>query len=214
MKSFPMPLSTKEEQWYLLEWKNGDKEARNVLIERNMRLVAHIVKKYNYGEHETEDLISVGTIGLIKAINTFQMDKGIRLATYASCCIENELLMLFRSEKKKGKDMYLSDTIGSDKEGNEVHMLDVLESDSVDVVERLELEENTQKLYRFMDQVLTKREMKILKLRYGLLGEEEQTQREIARNLNISRSYVSRIEKKAIGKLKQCFDLEREKKYG
>lgn len=208
VKSFPKPLSTKEEQIFLKACKNGDKEARDILIERNLRLVAHIVKKYNHTDKDMDDLISVGTIGLIKAIDTFNMEKGIRLATYASCCIENELLMLFRSDKKQQKDVSMSEPIGSDKEGNEIRLLDIMESENVDVVEQMTLHENIGKLYIFMRQVLSKREQEILILRYGLFGEKEKTQREIAQMLHISRSYVSRIEKKALQKLKECYDKE------
>lgn len=208
MKSFPKPLSTKEEQWYLKACKDGDKQAREILIERNLRLVAHIVKKYNNADKDMEDLISIGTIGLIKAIDSFNMEKGIRLATYASCCIENELLMLFRSEKKLARDVSMSEPIGSDKEGNEIHLLDIMESENIDVIEQMTLHEDICKLYIFMKQVLSKREQEILILRYGLFKEEEQTQREIAERLRISRSYVSRIEKKALKKLKECYDKE------
>ena len=208
VKSFPKPLSTKEEQWYLKACKDGDRQAREVLIERNLRLVAHIVKKYNSVDKDMEDLISIGTIGLIKAIDSFNMEKGIRLATYASCCIENELLMLFRSEKKQAKDVSMSEPIGSDKEGNEIHLIDIMESENVDVIEQMTLHEDICKLYIFMKQVLSKREQEILILRYGLFKEQEQTQREIAEKLHISRSYVSRIEKKALRKLKECYDRE------
>ena len=208
MKSFPKPLSTKEEQWYLRACKDGDRQAREVLIERNLRLVAHIVKKYNSTDKDMEDLISIGTIGLIKAIDSFNMEKGIRLATYASCCIENELLMLFRSEKKQAKDVSMSEPIGSDKEGNEIHLIDIMESENVDVIEQLTLHDDIHKLYIFMKQVLSKREQEILILRYGLFRQEEQTQREIAEKLQISRSYVSRIEKKALRKLKECYEKE------
>lgn len=208
VKSFPKPLSTKEEQWYLKACKDGDKQAREILIERNLRLVAHIVKKYNNADKDMEDLISIGTIGLIKAIDSFNMEKGIRLATYASCCIENELLMLFRSEKKLARDVSMSEPIGSDKEGNEIHLLDIMESENIDVIEQMTLHEDICKLYIFMKQVLSKREQEILILRYGLFKEEEQTQREIAERLRISRSYVSRIEKKALKKLKECYDKE------
>ena len=208
MKSFLKPLSTKEEQQYLLAYKQGDLQARNVLIERNMRLVAHIVKKYHSAERDSEDLISIGTIGLIKAIDTFQIEKGIRLATYASCCIENELLMLFRSEKKMGKDVSLSEPIGSDKEGNEICLLDIIESEPVDVAEQMDTRENIRKLSIFMKEVLSEREQEILILRYGLFGHKEMTQREIAERMHISRSYVSRIEKKALRKLKECYEKE------
>ena len=214
VKSFPKPLSTKEEQWYLKACKDGDRQAREVLIERNLRLVAHIVKKYNSVDKDMEDLISIGTIGLIKAIDSFNMEKGIRLATYASCCIENELLMLFRSEKKQAKDVSMSEPIGSDKEGNEIHLIDIMESENVDVIEQMTLREDICKLYIFMKQVLSKREQEILILRYGLFKEQEQTQREIAEKLQISRSYVSRIEKKALKKLKECYDKESGNKDG
>ena len=206
MKSFPIPLSTKEEQQYILLCKNGDLNARKILIERNLRLVAHIVKKYNSNEREVDDLISIGTIGLIKAIDTFDADKGIRLATYASRCIDNELLMMLRSGKKQSRDVYLYEPIGSDKEGNEINLLDVIESVDEDVVENMELSENIKRLYQFLDLVLTRREKDIIVLRYGLDGKNEVTQREIAETLGISRSYVSRIEKKALKKLKKCYD--------
>lgn len=212
MKSFLKPLSTKEEQQYLLAYKQGDLQARDILIERNMRLVAHIVKKYNSAERDSEDLISIGTIGLIKAIDTFQIEKGIRLATYASCCIENELLMLFRSEKKMGKDVYLSEPIGSDKEGNEICLLDIMESEPVDVAEQMDMQENIRKLWIFMKEVLSEREQEILILRYGLFGHKEMTQREIAARMHISRSYVSRIEKKLLKKLRDCYESEGGKK--
>lgn len=212
MKSFLKPLSTKEEQQYLLAYKQGDLQARDILIERNMRLVAHIVKKYNSAERDSEDLISIGTIGLIKAIDTFQIEKGIRLATYASCCIENELLMLFRSEKKMGKDVYLSEPIGSDKEGNEICLLDIIESEPVDVAEQMDMQENIRKLWIFMKEVLSEREQEILILRYGLFGHKEMTQREIAARMHISRSYVSRIEKKLLKKLRDCYESEGGKK--
>ncbi|SFR68557.1 RNA polymerase sporulation sigma factor SigK [Anaeromicropila populeti] len=206
MKSFPMPLSTKEEQHYIQLCKIGDKAAREILIERNLRLVAHIVKKYNANDKEIDDLISIGTIGLIKAIDTFDMDKGIRLATYASRCIDNELLMMLRNGKKQSRDVYLYEPIGADKEGNEINLLDIIESVDDDIVELMELEENTKKLYQFFDKVLSEREKEIIKLRYGLGGEDEATQREIADMLGISRSYVSRIEKKALRKLRESFD--------
>lgn len=195
MKSFPKPLSTKDEADYLIRCKAGDKEARNKLIEHNLRLVAHIVKKYNMVDKETDDLISVGTIGLIKAIDTFDDEKGIRLATYASRCIDNELLMLLRSNKRLNKEIYLYDPIGSDKEGNEINLLDIIEETDTDIVERIVLEEDIKKLYSVIDRVLTDREREIISLRYGLIQKKEVTQREIANKLGISRSYVSRIEK-------------------
>lgn len=206
MKSFPKPLSTKEEKEYLRQCKNGCKEARDTLIERNLRLVAHIVKKYNVGDKEIDDLISIGTIGLIKAIDNFDMDKGIRLATYASKCIENELLMMLRSAKKLSKEVYLYEPIGADREGNEINLLDIIECVDADIVDNLELEDNVKKLYQLISSVLTARERQIIELRYGLKDKEEVTQREIANKLGISRSYVSRIEKKALKKLKTHFD--------
>lgn len=206
MKSFPKPLSTKEEQMYLKLCQNGVKEARDILIERNQRLVAHIVKKYNANDKDTDDLISIGTIGLIKAIDTFDMTKGIRLATYASRCIENELLMLLRGEKKQSKEVYLYEPIGADKEGNEINLLDIIESVDIDIVEELELRRNIKILYALVNEVLTGREKQIIILRYGLSNNKEVTQREIAKELNISRSYVSRIEKKALKKLKEGFE--------
>lgn len=191
----------------LLLCKAGDKTARDVLIVRNLRLVAHIVKKYNSQDRETDDLISIGTIGLIKSIDTFDADKGIRLATYASRCIDNELLMMLRSGKKQSKEVYLYEPIGSDKEGNEINLLDVIESTDEDFIDSYELRENVKCLYSFIDSCLTPREKEIILLRYGLHGTREITQREIAERLNISRSYVSRIEKKALRKLRNRFDL-------
>lgn len=189
MKAFPKPLSTKEEQEYLRQWKNGFKEARDILIERNLRLVAHIVKKYGSIDKDADDLISIGTIGLIKAIDTFDMEKGIRLATYASRCIDNELLMMLRSNKKQSKEVYLYEPIGADKEGNEINLLDIIESTDVDIVEGLEFQENVKRLYQYVKRFLTDREQEIIELRYGLGNTEEVTQREIADKLGISRSY-------------------------
>lgn len=206
MKSFPKPLSTKEEADYLRRCKEGDKDARDKLIEHNLRLVAHIVKKYNMVDKETDDLISIGTIGLIKAIDTFDDEKGIRLATYASRCIDNELLMMLRSGKRLAKEVYLYDPIGSDKEGNEINLLDIIEEAEIDIVENIVLEDDIKKLYHMIGKVLTDREREIICLRYGLSNRKEVTQREIANKLGISRSYVSRIEKKALKKLRDCFD--------
>lgn len=207
MKSFPKPLSTKEEAEYLRRCKEGDKEARDKLIEHNLRLVAHIVKKYNIADKETDDLISIGTIGLIKAIDTFDDEKGIRLATYASRCIDNELLMMLRSGKRISKEVYLYDPIGSDREGNEINLLDIIEEAEIDVVDNIVLEDDIRKLYSIIGKVLTDREREIICLRYGLSNNREVTQREIANKLGISRSYVSRIEKKALKKLKECFEI-------
>ncbi|HWT75479.1 MAG TPA: RNA polymerase sporulation sigma factor SigK [Mobilitalea sp.] len=206
MKSFPKPLSTKEETDYLRRCKEGDKEARDKLIEHNLRLVAHIVKKYNMIDKETDDLISIGTIGLIKAIDTFDDEKGIRLATYASRCIDNELLMMLRSGKRLAKEVYLYDPIGSDREGNEINLLDIIEEAEIDIVENIVLEDDIKKLYHMISKVLTDREREIICLRYGLSNRKEVTQREIANKLGISRSYVSRIEKKALKKLRECFE--------
>lgn len=189
LKSFLEPLSAKEEEKMLKQCKSGSKEARDVLIEHNLRLVAHIAKKYSTADKEMDDLISIGTIGLIKAIDTFDTSKGIRLATYASRCIDNELLMLLRSEKKQGKEVYLYDPIGADKEGNEINLLDIMESYDDDITEVMEFKENSRKLYDFLNKALTTREKEIVALRYGLFGGREVTQREIADKLDISRSY-------------------------
>ena len=189
----------------LLQCKAGNKVARDTLIERNLRLVAHIVKKYNMPDRETDDLISIGTIGLIKSIDTFDSDKGIRLATYASRCIDNELLMMLRSNKKQAREVYLYEPIGSDKEGNEINLLDVIESTDEDIIDLFLVQENVKRLYTFINDSLSDREKEIIILRYGLHGEKEITQREIADKLGISRSYVSRIEKKALKKLKDQF---------
>lgn len=205
MKSFPKPLSAKEENEMLLQCRSGNKNARDILIERNLRLVAHIVKKYNSPERETDDLISIGTIGLIKSIDTFDADKGIRLATYASRCIDNELLMMLRSGKKQSREVYLYEPIGSDKEGNEINFLDIIESTDEDIVDIMELKANIKKLYSYVNSALSDREKEIIELRYGLNGHKEITQREIADKLGISRSYVSRIEKKALKKLREQF---------
>jgi len=186
----------------------GSKEARDILIERNLRLVAHIVKKYNSADREIDDLISIGTIGLIKAIDTFDPDKGIRLATYASRCIDNELLMMLRSGKRQAKEVYLYEPIGSDKEGHEINLLDIIESSESDIIEDIELQGNVKRLYELVNKVLNKRERQIIEMRYGLNSQEEITQREIASKIGISRSYVSRIEKKALKKLREYFDKE------
>lgn len=208
MKSFPKPLSAKEETEILDQCKAGNKEARDILIEHNLRLVAHIVKKYYMTNKDIDDLISIGTIGLIKAIDTFDADKGIRLATYASRCIDNELLMMLRSGKKQSKEVYLYEPIGSDKEGHEINLLDILESADIDIVDELELQRNIKSLYVLIDKVLTNREKQIIEMRYGLNKHEPVTQKEIANDIGISRSYVSRIEKKALKKLRESFENE------
>lgn len=204
MKTFPKPLSTKEEQTYLVKLKQGDKNARNILIEKNLRLVAHIAKKYSITDMDIDDIMSIGTIGLIKAIDTFEMDKNIRLATYASRCIENELLMMFRNGKKMAREVYINEAIHIDNAGNEISLIDIIESRDEDITEKLEVMENVKKLYAYIEE-LTKREKFIIYNRYGLGGRKEMTQREIAKILGISRSYVSRIEKKALYKLKNKY---------
>lgn len=206
MQSFPKPLTAKEEKECLARCRSGDDEARNLLIEKNLRLVAYIARKYNVGDKDMDDLISIGTIGLIKGIDTFDETKNIRLATYAARCIDNELLMMLRAEKKTAKDVYLYDSIGSDKEGNEINLIDVIEHYDEDVVERVTTEGRIVRLHEFMDRALSERERQILRMRYGLNGEKEKTQREIAVMYDISRSYVSRIEKKALQKLRKCYE--------
>lgn len=201
VSSFPQPLKPEEEQYYIKRLAQGDEEARNILIERNLRLVAHIVKKYTSTIGDSDDLISIGTIGLIKAIATFNYDKGTRLATYAARCIENEILMQIRSNKKIQSEVSLQDPIGMDRDGNEISLIDVLGNDSESVVEEVELKMQVKRLYNKMKDVLKHREKIVLELRYGLLNGTSKTQREIAKMLGISRSYVSRIEKKAIKKL-------------
>lgn len=205
MKSFPNPLTPSEEKYYMQKYTEGDLEAKHVLIERNLRLVAHVIKKYQYLDEDPEDLISIGTIGLIKAVVTFNPDKGNRLAAYAAKCIENEILMYLRAKKKTSKEISLYEPIGTDREGNEIKLYDIIETDEDDVPEKIHLKENIQKLYDKVENELSKRERLVLKLRYGLYNGEEYTQREIAGQLGISRSYVSRIEKSAVEKLRVFF---------
>ncbi len=205
MKTFLSPLTMEQESECLKKMKNGDLEARNELIERNMRLVAHVAKKYQNPEDEMEDLISIGTIGLIKAVETYKEDYGSRLATYAAKCIDNKLSMHFRAKKKTSKEVSLYEPIGTDKEGNQIQLLDVVVSEDEDVVELLEQDRKVRRLNEIIPQTLSGRELFIIINRYGLYGKKTMTQREIARKLGISRSYVSRIEKRAIEKLRQAF---------
>ena len=192
--TFPKPLDEKEEEKYLQLLKTGDKKAKSILIERNLRLVAHIVKKYQIPNKDIDELISIGTVGLIKAIDSFDVTKGTRLATYASRCIENEILMLFRNNKKQKSETFLQDPIGVDKEGNEISLIDVLSSEKDSVIDKVEMKLQIKALYNKMNSALTEREGEILKMRYGLKDGKCKTQREIAGMLGISRSYVSRIE--------------------
>lgn len=209
MKTFQKPLTSGEETYYVRLLREGDadqaKAAKDILIERNLRLVAHVAKKYQNVDEDMEDMISIGCIGLIKAIDTFDAGQG-RLATYACRCIDNELLMLLRSKKKTSREVSLYEPIGQDKEGNEIHLMDVIEQEQQDVVEALELRGNVRRLMLLMQKELTDREREILLLRYGLWGNRELTQSEIGERLGISRSYVSRIEKKALGKLREKFE--------
>ena len=205
MKSFPQPLTAAEEKYYMQKYTEGDLEAKHILIERNLRLVAHIVKKYQPPPEEMEDLLSIGTIGLMTAVVTFDPDKSARLASYAARCIENEVLMYLRGKKKSSKEVSLYEPIGTDREGNEIQLFDVIEMNEEDVYRRLERKEDVIRLYQQVESVLSQRERMVLKLRYGLYNEEEYTQREIAAMLGISRSYVSRIEKSAIEKLRNFF---------
>lgn len=205
MESFPQPLTAAEEKYYMQKYTEGDLEAKHILIERNLRLVAHIVKKYQPPPEEMEDLLSIGTIGLMKAVVTFDPDKSARLASYAARCIENEVLMYLRGKKKSSKEVSLYEPIGTDREGNEIQLFDVIEMNEEDVYRRLERKEDVIRLYQQVESVLSQRERMVLKLRYGLYNEEEYTQREIAAMLGISRSYVSRIEKSAIEKLRNFF---------
>lgn len=205
MKSFPNPLTAKEERYYMQRYIEGDLEAKHILIERNLRLVAHVVKKYQHLEEDTEDLISIGTIGLIKAVVTFNPDKGNRLAAYAAKCVENEVLMMLRGKKKTSREISLYEPIGTDREGNEIKLYDIIESEDDDALSKVNLKDDIRKLYEKVEGELSARERLVLKMRYGLYNEEEYTQREIAAKLGISRSYVSRIEKSAIEKLRPYF---------
>lgn len=204
--SFPKPLTMEEEKRYLDLLAKGDNEAKKILIERNLRLVAHIVKKYHNVGKDVEDLISIGTIGLIKGIDTYNPRRNVRLATYAARCIENEILMTLRSTRKIKMEYSLHEPIGADKEGNEINLLDILGTDIDEVLNQVDLRLETKKLYRCIDTVLKDRERVIVQLRYGLIDGEYRTQREIANILGISRSYVSRIESRAIKKLSKAME--------
>lgn len=209
MKTFQKPLTSREEAEYIRTLQKGDAEeaqrAKEILIERNMRLVAYIAKKYQNIDEDMDDLISIGCIGLIKAVDTFEPSKG-RLATYACRCIDNELLMLLRSKKKTSREVSLFEPIGQDKEGNEIHLMDVIEQQQIDIVERMECCANLKKMYLLLEECLTPREKEIIIQRFGLNGQREATQNEIGDQMGISRSYVSRIEKKALRKLRKEFD--------
>lgn len=203
--SFPKPLSEKQEREYLQRMKKGDQEARSKLIEHNLRLVAHIIKKYYGAQGEQDDLVSIGTIGLIKAVNTFDPDKNIRLSSYASRCIENEILMHFRSAKKRAGDISLDETIDTDKDGNPLTLMDIMAVEDT-ILDELDFKLNSRKLRQYIEEELTDREKKIILLRYGLDGREPMTQKNVAKLMDISRSYVSRIETKALKKLKKRYD--------
>lgn len=207
LQTFKRPLSQEDEAYYLSLTRNGDLEARNLLVEYNLRLVAHIVKKYQSGNRNVEDLISIGTIGLIKAINTYDESKGSRLVTYASRCIENELLMRLRQERKESREVSLYEPIGTDKEGNEISLMDIISCDDENVLSSIIVSDNIRQISGIFGTVLDKREQKVIAMRYGLFGSEEMTQKDIANELNISRSYVSRIEKKALLKLRSALIL-------
>lgn len=202
--SFPKPLTEKEEKYYIEAYENGDEEAKKVLIERNLRLVAHVAKKYTSQFHTMDDFISIGTIGLIKAVNTYSSDRSTRLATYAARCIENEILMSIRSSKKNTAEVSINVPIGMDKDGNEISLNDILGTEPDAIVDDLDLKIQVHQMIDILDKVLTDREKKVLIHRYGILGVMPRTQREVASFLGISRSYVSRIEKKALEKLRDA----------
>jgi RNA polymerase sporulation-specific sigma factor len=202
MEAFQDPLTPEEERMYLIRCHQGDGEARNILIQRNMRLVAHISKKYLTENREMEDLISIGTIGLIKAIDTFDLERKSKLGTYAARCVENEILMFYRSNKRYAKDVSIYDPIGTDKEGNNINLVDVVPSKEKSIPDQVETKEEIRLMGDAMEAVLTEKEKTVIRMRYGLGNREEYTQREIAEQLHISRSYVSRIEKGALEKMR------------
>ena len=208
LKAFPKPLTAGEEKEYLLRHQKGDKEARQILIEYNLRLVAHIVKKYQSSEDDMEELISIGTIGLIKAVDTFNHEKASKLATYAARCVENEILMYMRVKKKLQRESSYYEPIGTDKEGNEIQLLDIMESKEPTALEQIGLKDDTKKVYDLLGEILSERERQVVIMRYGLYHGKEYTQREIAKKLGISRSYISRIEKNAVEKLRREMDRE------
>ncbi len=205
MKTFPRPLTAEEEKYYLHRLRDGDEEARQILIEYNLRLVAHIAKKYQSPEEDMEELISIGSVGLIKAVDTFDQEKASRLATYAARCVENEILMYMRVKKKLQREISYYEPIGTDKEGNEIQLLDIMESKEPEALEQIRLKDNTRKVYELLGRALTERERQVLIMRYGLYNGREYTQREIAGKLGISRSYISRIEKTALERLREYF---------
>ena len=207
--SFPKPLTQAEEKYYLEQYRKGDRKARDILIERNLRLVVHIMKKYYTAGEEQEDLISIGTIGLIKGVNSYKENKKTRLSTYCARCIENEVLMHFRSQKKLASEVFLGDPLETDKDGNSLTFEDIT-SENDDLLEQIELKNNSRKIYKYLE-CLEPREKMIVALRYGLYDTKPYTQSEVAKRLAISRSYVSRIEKKALEKLRDCFDEEKDK---
>ncbi|RHP44148.1 RNA polymerase sporulation sigma factor SigK [Clostridium sp. AF32-12BH] len=208
MQTFPKPLTPGEERTCLKRMQEGDREARDILIERNLRLVAHVAKKYQGTDYEMEDLLSVGTIGLIKAVNTFHPERGSRLATYAAKCIENEILMLFRAGKKYNREVSLFEPIGVDKDGESVSLVDVIELETREVLEDLIMEQDRKELYEAFACCLKPQEQTVVKMRYGLFGTRACTQREIAKMLGISRSYVSRIEKRALKKMAEQINAD------
>ncbi len=204
-ESFPKPLTKAQEKEYLELAAKGDIHARNMLVEHNLRLVAHIIKKYYQNSGSQDDLVSIGTIGLIKAINTYDLNKNIKLSSYASRCIENEILMHFRNLRKSAQDVSLNDTIDTDKDGNPLTLMDIM-ADESNIDDDIDTKLNLQVLYRYIDETLTPREREIIICRYGLMGVDPQPQRELAKRLNISRSYISRIEKKALHKLRKRYE--------
>jgi len=205
LRTFPKPLTAEEEKYYLSRLQEGDEKARQILIEYNLRLVAHIVKKYQSPEEDMEELISIGTVGLIKAVDTFNHEKASKLATYAARCVENEILMYMRVKKKLQRESSYYEPIGTDKEGNEIQLLDIIESGEPTAMEQIGLKDDTKKVYDLLKNVLSERERQVVIMRYGLYYGREYTQKEIARKMGISRSYISRIEKNALNRLREYF---------